>query len=112
MITAVVQQGDDITSERLADSSFLRSASTVALASMLLVPNACFLSSRSVRRCLIPSAPTRVMKFLVPDGSWGRKAGISSTPESGSRVKALVKKQAYCLPERNRPKMLREDGLI
>jgi len=112
MITAVVQQGDDITSERLADSSFLRSAFTVALASMLLVPNACFLSSSSVRRCLSPSAPTRVMKFLVPGGSWGRKAGISSAPESGSRVKALLTKQAYCLPERNQPEMLREDGSI
>jgi hypothetical protein len=112
MITAVVQQGDDITSKRLADSSFLRSAATVAFASMLLVPNACFLSSRSVRRCLSPSAPTRVMKFLVPGGSWGRKAGISSAPESGSRVKALLTKQAYCLPERNQREMLREDGSI
>jgi hypothetical protein len=49
------------------------------------------------------------MKFLVPGGSWGRKAGISSAPESGSRVKALLTKQAYCLPERNQPEMLRED---
>src|ERR1017187_5352899 len=112
MITAVVQQGDDITSERMADSSFLRSAYTVALASMLLVPNACFLSSRSVGRCLSPSAPTRVMKFLVPGGSWGPKAGISSAPESSSQVKVLVKKRAYCLPERNQPEMLREDGSI
>jgi|ERR1035437_1832201 hypothetical protein len=112
MITAIVQQGDDITSERLADSSFLRSASTVALASMLLAPNARFSSSRSVGRCLSPSAPTRVMKSLVPGGSCGRKAEISSAPESGSRVKALFTKQAYCLPERNQSEMLREDGSI
>jgi len=52
------------------------------------------------------------MNFLVPSGSWGRKAGISSVPESGSRVKTLVKKQAYCPPERNQPEMLREDGSI
>jgi hypothetical protein len=52
------------------------------------------------------------MKFLVPGGSWGRKAGISSAPESGSRVKALLTKQAYCLAERNQPEMLREDGSI